>query len=503
MSADLFAAFGENEVDEKPPNNVNNVNTGLHELSIQPNPHGLVQASNQQGLDDEGFDDFGDFETAGQDQIAPVTTTSVPQKSVAVDNDWDAWTQEQDLPSAPNPGPPEKIKTARPRPRDENVMFDAEDSDEALWDQAGDLEDDNDDFGDFEGTAANLPHASQTSSSATKPSNTMIDLLELDTETSSHSSSGPAPQSRNEAKPTIPRAKPPQTKAPSPKKPAKAVAEKPSKQTEETWDDFETTTPTAATPTTKTTDPLPQDPQIAVPSALLHRLALLHLEPTQRTHRPTTIPPPSVLLPIFSATISTLTTTFLAPLSSLPPSTKTTLLTNPNTTALLRAYSTFTHILSHILAGRKHRWKRDKYLAQSMSIGPSGSRSGMKIAGLDKSELGREDQIAADVLAVWSKQVGRLRNIVGAYNAAVGDKGKIGPVPELGATIPVRVAKGAEGAVVGLQPCALCGLKREERVAKVDAEVEDSFGEWWVEGVNMHTSCAVFWEGWQGELRGR
>jgi len=502
MSADLFAAFGdERKGERKPSNNLNNTNAGRQGLSIQPTPHGPVPASNQQGFDNDEFDDFGDFETAGQDQMKPALRSTVPEQNVSANPGWDAWMQEQSPPSVPNPRGAEKTNTARPRQRNDNIMFDAEDSDEALWDQAGDLDDDNDDFGDFESTAVNKSHASLPPSSALKKESQMIDLLGQDTETNTHSSNRPLQQSRTEPEPTTARAKPAQTKAPSPKKPVKAAAEIPSKQTEETWDDFETTTPTAAP--TKTSDPLPQDPQIAVPSALLHRLALLHMEPTQRTHRPTTIPPPSVLLPIFSSTITTLTNTFLAPLSSLAPTTKTTLLTSTNTSALLRAHAIFTHVLAHVLAGRKLRWKRDKYLAQSMSIGPSGARSGMKIAGLDKSEIGREDQVAGDVLAVWGKQVGRLRNVVGAFNAAVGEKGRIGPMPELAETMPVRVAKGAEGAVVGLQPCALCGLKREERVAKVDSEVEDSFGEWWVEGVNMHTSCAVFWEGWQDDLRGR
>jgi hypothetical protein len=34
----------------------------------------------------------------------------------------------------------------------------------------------------------------------------------------------------------------------------------------------------------------------------------------------------------------------------------------------------------------------------------------------------------------------------------------------------------------------LCGLKRDERVTAADMAVEDSFGEWWIEQVNMHRS---------------
>ena len=120
----------------------------------------------------------------------------------------------------------------------------------------------------------------------------------------------------------------------------------------------------------------------------------------------------------------------------------------------------------------------------------------MKLTGLDRSEAGREDTEVEDVMRVWREQVGRLKSaVVAAGTGAL--------VPELGSVMPVRVAKGAEGAIVSTQACALCGLKREERVAKVDAAVEDSFGEWWVEGTNMHTACLNFWDVFKGRLNSR
>ena len=153
------------------------------------------------------------------------------------------------------------------------------------------------------------------------------------------------------------------------------------------------------------------------------------------------------------------------------------------------------------MAGRKSRWKRDKHLAQSMRIGPatSGRSGGMKLTGLDRTETSREDTEVEDVLLVWREQIGRLKTAVLGASA---DGIKLS-VPELAATMPVRVAKGSEGAIVSTQACALCGLKREERVAKVDVDVEDSFGEWWLDGTNMHTSCARFWELFKARLMSR
>jgi len=510
MSADLFAAFGDDEESGLPQtktndirNDIDKTNTGLQGPSLQPSTPAFSQSSKQQGSNDDGFDDFGDFETAGQDQTTPTTASRSLDQTAPADLEWDSWTHEQNptVITTPTLGHAKKTNGTLSRTRDDTILFDAENPDEELWNQAGVLEDEDDGFGDCGSTIVSRPSARSQMTTTNETNTQMTDLLGLDTEPTTHASSRPLQQTRAKPLPSKAPTKPTQAKAPSPKKPTKNAPPKPSKQTEEIWDDFETT----PTPAVRTTDhSLPADPQIAVPSALLNRLTSFLSPPSKQTIRPTTIPPPSVLLPLFSSTLTILTTTFLAPLSSLSPDTKSTLLTNPNTASLLKSHHAFTLVLSHILAGRKQRWKRDKHLSQSMSIGPSGARSGMKIAGLDRSEAGREDQVAGDVLAVWNKQVGRLRNVVGAYNAAVGSgRGKIGLVPELAETMPVRIAKGAEGAVVGTQPCALCGLKREERVVKVDSEVEDSFGEWWVGGVNMHTNCAVFWESWKDDLRGR
>lgn len=76
-------------------------------------------------------------------------------------------------------------------------------------------------------------------------------------------------------------------------------------------------------------------------------------------------------------------------------------------------------------------------------------------------------------------------------------------VPEIAEQMPVKMLRAAEGGFTASHACALCGLKREERVARVDEGVEDSFGEWWVEGMNMHLVCRNFWEEYKDRLKSR
>jgi len=52
--------------------------------------------------------------------------------------------------------------------------------------------------------------------------------------------------------------------------------------------------------------------------------------------------------------------------------------------------------------------------------------------------------------------------------------------------------KTQEGGPTAPKPCVVCGLKRGERINKVDVQVEDSFGEWWAEHWG-HRACRNFW----------
>ena len=78
---------------------------------------------------------------------------------------------------------------------------------------------------------------------------------------------------------------------------------------------------------------------------------------------------------------------------------------------------------------------------------------------------------------------------------------KAPPVPEIAEQMPIKALKALEGGFTATHACALCGLKREERVSKVDVDVHDSFGEWWVGEMSMHLLCRNFWEEHKFQLR--
>ncbi|KAK7941201.1 uncharacterized protein PG986_013588 [Apiospora aurea] len=166
------------------------------------------------------------------------------------------------------------------------------------------------------------------------------------------------------------------------------------------------------------------------------------------------------------------------------------------TLEFLKGYISLATVAARIIAGRKQRWHRDKFLAQSMSISAAGSK-GMKLAGIDKTQAAREDREAGDVLDVWKEHVGRLRSALAAANSAAKDQQL--RIPELRENMPVQTAKGVP---TSTKACIVCGLRRDERVARVDFEVEDSFGEWWAEHWG-HVACKRFWLKHENALRQR
>lgn len=209
---------------------------------------------------------------------------------------------------------------------------------------------------------------------------------------------------------------------------------------------------------------------------------------------PTNVPPPSVILSAFPGLFSA-ASAFFKPMSGQNASIKQQVLSNPKAIHFLQGYILLATTAARVIAGRKHRWHRDKILAKSMSISAAGSK-GMKLAGVDKTQSAREDREAADVVAVWREHVGRLRSAVAAANT----EGKLSlKVPELSENMLVQTAKMVPTAP---KPCIICGLKRDERVSKVDYDVEDSFGEWWVEHWG-HRACKNFWVEHEQKLRQR
>ncbi|KAI8963901.1 hypothetical protein F5Y11DRAFT_126415 [Daldinia sp. FL1419] len=213
---------------------------------------------------------------------------------------------------------------------------------------------------------------------------------------------------------------------------------------------------------------------------------------------PTNVPPPSVLLSVFPELFAQANTLLYKPVSGQPFSVKNRILSDPKTVEYLKGYLALATVLARIIAGRKLRWHRDKFLAQRMSISAAGSK-GMKLAGVDKAQAAREDREAADVVVNWKEQIGRLRSAVAAANSSMKNKSEQLKVPEISESMPIQTEKMVPTAP---KPCIVCGLKRNERISKVDYEVEDSFGEWWVDHWG-HLACKRFWLQHENTLRQR
>ncbi|KAI4237434.1 MAG: hypothetical protein L6R40_005926 [Gallowayella cf. fulva] len=217
---------------------------------------------------------------------------------------------------------------------------------------------------------------------------------------------------------------------------------------------------------------------------------------------PSNIPPPSILLSTISTLLGCLPEEFRVIVSSISASLMTGAFPPQDPLFdLLIGKLAVTNASARILAGRKLRWKRDKHLAQRMSIGPAnaGKTGGMKLTGVDRTESRREDQEAAEVVRTWKQHSGGLKSNVAKLNAQQSEV-KFA-LPEIADNIPIRVAKPGEGGFGAAKCCFLCGLRRNERIARVDIDVQDSFGEWWVDHWG-HVHCVLFWEEHKDSLTG-
>lgn len=213
---------------------------------------------------------------------------------------------------------------------------------------------------------------------------------------------------------------------------------------------------------------------------------------------PINVPPPSLLLSIFPELFNQANDSLFKPISGQAFSIKNRILSDPKTIDSLRGYVALATVAARVIAGRKHRWHRDKFLSQSMSISAAGSK-GMKLAGIDKTQAAREDREAGDILDLWKEHVGRLRSSVATANQSLKDALQHIKIPELRDNMQAQTAKGSLSAP---KACIVCGLKRDERVARVDFDIEDSFGEWWTEHWG-HTTCKRFWMKHESALRQR
>lgn len=230
-------------------------------------------------------------------------------------------------------------------------------------------------------------------------------------------------------------------------------------------------------------DPLQvhQTPSRAPSSKLSEEINIHYQNPP-----PYNVPPPSILLSLVTSLFQRLP----ADIKNIVPS-QASLIDQTSINKFLTCII-FVRAAARIIAGRKLRWKRDKNLSQNMKIGPAhaGRAGGMKLTGVDKSEIHRENREVEEAIGTWKEQLGRIRAITATINHR--QAGINLTVPEILEIMPVRQASTVEGAISAPTCCFLCGTKRDERVEKIDAKVEDSFGEWWIDHWG-HVDCATFW----------
>ncbi|KKZ58450.1 hypothetical protein EMCG_00941 [[Emmonsia] crescens] len=202
--------------------------------------------------------------------------------------------------------------------------------------------------------------------------------------------------------------------------------------------------------------------------------------------RPMNIPPPSILLPLFPPLLE----------QYYQKGVKSKQLGSQDA-KLASSLESDLKVMARILVGRTHRWKRDTVLSQSTKIGParSGKVGGMKLSSLNKSESVKEEKEAVEVLEAWRKRSSYLNSFI----LSAGGRA----VPVFSDNVQLKTGTVEEdGAFKASHACGLCGLKRDERIPKIDGIVHDNFGEWWIE-LWGHTDCRNFWEANCGRLNQR
>ncbi|KAH3908267.1 hypothetical protein HBI56_228490 [Parastagonospora nodorum] len=528
MSADLFAEFAAESTASQGKQPISNARPAqqpppnfsfFDSLDATPTPVAQPQSLYQQqqfqnfvpvtalenASDDN--DDWGDFEgdsatiepasSAGQDPfaIASTLTAQLPQSTGSTTtNIQDPLAFDLKQPSRPDERLWKKAPIIKAKKSvDPSVLFDAED----------DLDDD-DDFGDFEGVDSNAdaPVVGRQSSG-------LVDLL------GDLSVSQPKPSTSIGTRTSINK---PTTLSQSTRKKSRGGAfgemtnpkqpgTKSAPQTEDdgwdTFDDWEASIPTktpANTSSKRVTENAMTKKGAASPVPILSPTIE---DPQPGELPPTNVPPPGVLLSLFPSLFADAQEKLFKPMAAQTLPMRNKLMAEPATINYLQGYLVLANVAAHIIAGRKLRWKRDQHLSQGMRIGPASSRatSGMKLTGIDRGENMKEERETSDVVRVWKEQVGRLRHVVSGTNQI--KAGTLGLVPDLQETMPVKTLKQSEGGIPARQPCMMCGLKREERVTATDMATDDSFGEWWIDQVNMHRGCRNFWNQHKEALRQR
>lgn len=433
MSADLFAEFGINPTSTS-SNNPRQQTTHARTSSLIPD------------LDTSEDADFGDF------------TSPAPSGS-QIGQQQQTW----------------HSNGSRPQ-YDDNVLFDA------TLETASNTE--SDDWGEFESAEPSASAAQQQPTGPVRAMNqvqghaTSSDLLSGDLDLLSIRDKKPL------SKPQTTRAIPKKSPLPQ-KKPSVKPPEPPEDDPFEDWGDFTDgpPAPSPSQPRKPAITPgriLSQQPPAQPERSTSQAFSKISQESVPASQvRPTNIPPPSVLLELFPRLLEQLR-------QEATQARKNTQQKEPLEAAASTVLCTL-KTAARVIAGRTLRWKRDAILSQSMRIGParSGKAGGMKLSSVNKNEDIKEQQEAVDVITIW-------RDKSALFNSVVQASGRR-PVPVIPENIRAITASAEQGALKASHACALCGLKRDERLPKVDEGVEDSFGEWWTDHWG-HTDCRVFWE---------
>ncbi len=228
---------------------------------------------------------------------------------------------------------------------------------------------------------------------------------------------------------------------------------------------------------------IPSAPRPSPPRVAAHTAGALSLVTTSQAstpvafERPPNIPPPSSLLQLLSIVFDVLRKAIIdgaTPKNDLAA----------QTLIVFRA-------ASRIAVGRNFRWKRDTILAQSVRIGQAGKSGGMKLVTVNKSEITKEDRDTEDMIEDWSKHVHE-------FNSIVGQAGFPPQRMKISSKASLKTLKSTSGSDSSKQ-CAVCGLRRSERMSDVDAHMDDLFGEFWVEHWG-HKDCYDFWYSYKSLL---
>lgn len=270
-----------------------------------------------------------------------------------------------------------------------------------------------------------------------------------------------------------------QAKEVVPRKPPAPAEEEPFEE----WGDFidgpSTESPAKTAPRVDTTRPVGNSNSVNTPKLSPRFSSVSNQSVDPSAVRPTNIPPPSVLLELFPRLFERLRQDATQARRNLQQ--------RECVEDVASSILCVLKAVARVVSGRTLRWKRDSILSQSMKIGParSGKSGGMKLNTVNKNEDIKEKQEAVDVIVMW-------RDRAALFNSVIQASGRR-PIQAIPENIRVTTATAEQGALKASHACALCGLKRDERLPKVDEAVEDSFGEWWTDHWG-HTDCRQFWE---------